>query len=329
MIISRTPFRISFFGGGTDYPEFYREHGGAVLFTTINKYCYISLHTLSPFFKHRFRASYATTESVLLPGEFKHPLIRETLLHIGIEQGVEISHVADLPGRTGLGSSSSFTVGLLNALHRFTGTSSSPELLAEEAIHIERERVGDAGGHQDQFAAAYGGMLKVSFRKQGSPLIEPLPISSGRVAELENHLLLFYTGIEQSAEKTLTEQRQRTRQNTAGLLQMLAMVDEARTLLCGSGDLTAFGRLLDQSWKIKKGLSSGISSNTIDEAYQAAMAAGACGGKLLGAGGRGFLLVFAPPERHASVRAALAPLQEVRVSLASKGSEIIFSTDAT
>jgi len=324
MIISRTPFRISFFGGGTDFPEFYQEHGGSVLLTTIDKYCYISLHALSPFFKHRFRASYAKTESVIEPSEFKHPLIRETLLQLNVTQGLEISHVADLPGRTGLGSSSSFTVGLLHALHAFHGQRVTAEDLSHEAIVIERERIGDAGGHQDQYAAAYGGLIRLDFKADQQISVKPLGINTLRLSELENHLMLFYTGLEQSSEEILSEQKQRTHVNTSALLQMKEMVSVAETILIGKGPLIDFGKLLHEAWRLKKGLSSGISNATIDQAYEVAQKAGAWGGKLLGAGGRGFLLFFAPPERHAMIRAALSTLLEVRFSCTPTGSEIIF-----
>ena len=326
MIISRTPFRVSFFGGGTDFPEFYEEHGGAVLLTTIDKYCYISIHALSPFFKHKFRASYAKTESVIEPSEFQHPLIRETLLHLNIRQGLEISHVADLPGRTGLGSSSSFTVGLLQALSAFLGQRVTPEDLARQAITIERERIGDAGGHQDQYAAAYGGLVRVDFSANRTVSVRHLTVGTARLADLENHLMLFYTGLEQSADEILTEQRKRTHTNTETLLQMKSMVNDAEAILCGRDSLQEFGLLLHEGWTLKKGLSSGITSTTIDQAYEVARRAGAWGGKLLGAGGRGFLLLMAPPAAHKAVRSALAALQEVTFACSQTGSEIIFQT---
>jgi D-glycero-alpha-D-manno-heptose-7-phosphate kinase len=324
MIISRTPFRISFFGGGTDFPEFYEEHGGSVLLTTIDKYCYISLHALSPFFKHKFRASYAKTESVIEPSEFEHPLIRETLLQLNVSQGLEISHVADLPGRTGLGSSSSFTVGLLHALHVFLGQRITAEDLSREAITIERERIGDAGGHQDQYAAAYGGLIRLDFSTNRSISVKPLAVGTARLVDLENHLLLFYTGLEQSAETILIEQKKRTSLNTTALLQMKGLVNEAEMILTGSHSLSAFGKLLHEAWLLKKGFSSGISSSAIDQAYDIARHAGAWGGKLLGAGGRGFLLVMAPPERHPMIRTGLSALQEVTFTCTPTGSEIIF-----
>lgn len=324
MIISRTPFRISFFGGGTDFPEFYEQHGGAVLLTTINKSCYLSIHKLSPFFKYRYRASYSRTELVQNPAEFQHPLIRECLLFLRPQDGLEITHVSDLPGRTGLGTSSSFTVGLLHALHAREGRRVTAEDLAREAIHIERERVGDPGGHQDQYAAAYGGFLRLDFTAGRKVAVRRLPLPAERLTELERHLLLFYTGVEQSAESILSEQRQRVPNNTENLKQMLAMVNEAERVLCGSEPLLAFGQLLHESWMLKRSLATGISNSTIDQAYEAARTAGAAGGKLLGAGGRGFLLIFAEPAYHDAIAVRLAGLQRVPFSFSLEGSRIIF-----
>jgi D-glycero-alpha-D-manno-heptose-7-phosphate kinase len=324
MIISRTPFRVSFFGGGTDFPEFYEQHGGAVLTTTIDKFCYITIHRLAPFFKYRFKANYARTETVMTPSEFQHPLIRESLLLTGITDGVEIAHVSDLPGRTGLGTSSSFTVGLLHALHVFLKRSITMEQLAREAITIERERVGDPGGHQDQYAAAFGGLLRLDFSGAGHVAVKKLTVPASRTAELQSHLMMFYTGMEQSADHILTEQKQKAKQNIPALMEMHKMVDEAEHILTGNGDLRRFGELLHESWMRKKTLSSQITNDMVDQAYEAARACGAIGGKLLGAGGRGFLLVCAPPERHHAIRDKLTRLQEVPFSLTHEGSRIIF-----
>lgn len=324
MIISRTPFRISFFGGGTDFPEFYEQHGGAVLLTTINKSCYLSIHKLSPFFKYRYRASYSKTELVQHPSEFAHPLIRECLLYLQPAESLEISHVSDLPGRTGLGTSSSFTVGLLHALHAHEGQRVTAEDLAREAIHVERERVGDPGGHQDQYAAAYGGFLRIDFSAGRRVSVKRLALTAERLRALEQHLLLFYTGVEQSAENILSEQTRRVGQNVTALKEMLAMVNEAESILCSQGSLNALGQLLHESWKLKRSLASGISNTAVDEAYNAAREAGALGGKLLGAGGRGFLLLFAPPEKHGSITERLSALQRVAFAFSLEGSRIIF-----
>ncbi len=323
MIIARAPFRISFFGGGTDFPGHYRRHGGAVLATTIDKHTYLSLHALSPFFKYRFRASYAKTELVQAPGEFEHPLIRESLLLLRVREGLEMTHVSDLPGRTGLGTSSAFTVALLHALHERRGDRVGPEDLAREAIEVERERVGDSGGHQDQYAAAYGGMMRIDFGPRDAVRVRPLAIRAARLAALEDRLLLFYLGREESAETILAEQTRRSRRNVGALKRMHRMVDQAERIL-DAGELDDFGRLLHESWTLKKTLSSGISNAPIDDAYAAALKAGALGGKLLGAGGRGFLLVFADPSRHAAVRRRLAALREVRFRFSREGSRIVF-----
>ena len=324
MIISRTPFRISFLGGGTDFPEFYEKHNGAVLTTTINQYCYLSIHHLSQFFKHHFRASYARTESVLKPEEFQHPLIRECLLHLGIQEGLEISHVADLPGRTGLGTSSSFTVGLINALHAFRGDRVTEEDLAREAIYVERVRVGDAGGHQDQYVAAYGGFLRVDFSSGARVRVRRLALPAARLRALEERLMLLYTGVDQSAEGILLEQKQRTSRNATHLREMLQLVDEAERILVQEEDLDIFGRLLHQAWELKKGFARGISNTAIDQAYDTARRTGAIGGKLLGAGGRGFLLLFAPPEKQADIQQGLPSYQRVQFSTSAEGSQIIF-----
>lgn len=324
MIISRTPFRVSFLGGGTDFPEFYKQHGGATLLTTIDHYCYISIHRISKFFQFRFRASYAETELTQKPAEFKHPLIRESLLYLKVKDGLEITHVSDLPGRTGLGTSSAFTVGLLHALHALLGQRVTPEDLAREAVHIERERVGDSGGRQDQYAAAYGGFIRLNFRKDGRVEVHNLSVDSGRIQAIEDHLLMFYTGKEKSAEGILSRQRKRTAKNEKTLLRMLDLVDDAEKLIMRRGDLVHFGELLHESWNLKKTLSGGITNASIDSAYNAARKAGAIGGKLLGAGGRGFLLVFAKPRHHKAIRARLSRLMEVKFNFGQDGSRIIF-----
>lgn len=326
MIISRTPFRISFFGGGTDFLDFYREHGGAVLATTINQYSYISVHRLSPFFKYRFKASYAKTECVKHPREFEHPLIRESFLLLKIREGIELSHVADLPARTGLGTSSSFTVGLLHALHTYLGHTVTAEDLAREAIHIERERVADSGGHQDQYAAAYGGLLRLNFSGNQNVKVIRLSISAERLLDLQSRLLMFYTGLEQSAEEILKEQTKRVSRNNACLREMHKMVDEAERILTGTGDLKSFGDLLHESWLKKRSLAKGITNDMVDEAYTAARDAGARGGKLLGAGGRGFLLIYAESHCHAAIREKLKSLLEVTLGFSNEGSQIIFRT---
>ncbi len=326
MIISRTPFRISFFGGGTDFPAFFRQHGGAVLAATIDRYCYLSVHRLAPLFKHRFRASYSRTESVLQPDEFQHPLIRETLRLLDQREGIEIAHTADLPGQTGLGSSSAFTVGLLNAVQAFNGRLRTPAELARQAIEVERERVGDAGGWQDQYEAAYGGFRRFDFAPDDSVQVRHVALSAARLHALEQSLMLFYMGSESSAAAVLQDQERRAGENQAALLALRRMVDQAEDLLTGARPLAEFGDLLHEAWQLKRSLSAGISNPPIDQAYAAARAGGARGGKLLGAGGRGFLCLFAEPENQTAVRAALRDLAEVRFRFGSEGSRIIFKS---
>lgn len=327
MIIVRTPFRISFFGGGTDFPSFFMQHGGAVLTSAINKYCYISIHHLAPLFKHRFQAGYSRTEMVQKVSEFQHPLIRETLLYLDQREGIEIDHVADLPGQTGLGSSSSFTVGLLRALHALRGNPISQDELARQAILIEREKVGDRGGWQDQYIAAYGGFRRIEFLSESNVQIHEVGMRSDRFQELQNCLMLFYMGNESSAASVLEEQDRRARKNERALLEMRQMVDHAECILSsGTSDLDAFGDLLHDSWMLKRSLSSGISNSQIDQAYAAARDGGARGGKLLGAGGRGFLCIYADPAQQDSVRKVLCHLQEVPFVFSAEGSRVIFQT---
>jgi D-glycero-alpha-D-manno-heptose-7-phosphate kinase len=324
MIIARTPFRISFFGGGSDFPEFFKDHHGATLSTTIDKYCYISLHYLSRFFKFKYRASYAKTEAVLDAAEFQHPLIRECLRYLPTAHGLEISHVSDLPGRTGLGTSSSFTVGLLHALHEIRSDNNiTPAKLAAEAILIERERVGDIGGHQDQYAAAHGGLLRIDYQGTKASIRRPA-VSAKRMAHFRQHLQLFFMGTERTSDTILQDQKKRTALNMPSLARMAEMADLAHSILEHGTNLMEFGELLNEAWRLKKSLANGISNAAIDQAYDAARKAGALGGKLLGAGGCGFILLFAPPEKHAKIRAQLGHLMEVPFNFSAEGSRIIF-----
>ena len=246
---------------------------------------------------------------------------------LDIKEGMEISHVADLPGRTGLGSSSSFTVGLLKALHALHGDRVTPEDLAQQAIEIERNRIGDPGGHQDQYAAAYGGFARIDFCTDGRALVRKIPVSAQRLRELEDNLMLFFTGVEQSSGDILSEQNRKTHQNRSALKKMCKMVDKAESILTNAGDLSQFGCLLHDAWELKKGLASKISNPMIDDCYTEAMTAGALGGKILGAGGRGFMLLYVPQQYKSSVRAALRKLKEVPLSLTDEGSRVIFSDE--
>lgn len=323
MIISRTPFRVSFFGGGTDYSSWFREHGGAVLSTTINRYCYLSCRHLPPFFDYRNRIVWSQIETVNAHDEIVHPVVREVLKMMHL-QGVEVHHDGDLPSRAGLGSSSSFTVGILNALNGLMGKISTKEQLARTAIYVEQELLRENVGIQDQIAAAYGGFNKIEIGHDGTFRVIPMTLPASRMAALQASLLMFYTGTSRIASDIAGEKIKAIPNKTAELHRMRRMVDEAINILNSDDDINDFGRLLDEVWQIKRQLSARIAPAFVDEIYVAATAAGALGGKLLGAGGGGFMLFFVPPERRADVLAALDHLLVVPILFDNSGSEIIF-----
>jgi D-glycero-alpha-D-manno-heptose-7-phosphate kinase len=324
MIICRTPFRVSFFGGGTDYPSWYRTHGGAVLAATIDKYCYLSCRYLPPFFEHRFRVVYSKIEDCLTRDEIEHPAVRAVLNYLGLTRGVEIHHDGDLPARSGMGSSSAFTVGLLHALHALKGEMISRRQLAVEAIHIEQEVLRETVGCQDQILAAYGGFCHIVFLPDGTFTVRPVTLPCARLQELNDHLMLFYTGIRRTAsviaESYMNDVEERRRQ----LRIMKDLVEEGLTALGGGGSLLAFGELLHEAWVAKRSLGPMVSNPYVDELYAEARAAGAIGGKLTGAGGGGFLLLFVPPGARAAVRQRLGRLIHVPFGVASVGSQIVF-----
>jgi len=324
MIISRTPFRVSFFGGGTDYPSWYRDHGGQVLSTAIDKYCYITLRNLPPFFEHRIRAVYSKIEQCQTIDEIRHPAIRETLRFLKYDHSVEIHHDGDLPARSGMGSSSSFTVGFLHALYALRGRMPSKEQLALESIHIEQRMIKESVGSQDQCAAAYGGFNHIIFHRDGEIEVRPLTLSPSRLSELSDHLMLFYTGIMRTASdvaKTYIEDLD----GKAGLLRrMHAMVDDGIELVQSNRCICGFGELLHSAWEAKRSLSSNISNGEVDEYYARARENGAIGGKLTGAGGGGFLMLFVPPSAQRRVREALCDLLHVPFTFNRHGSQIIF-----
>ncbi len=324
MIISRTPFRVSFFGGGTDYPAWTREQPGAVLATTINTYCYNSCRWLPPFFDYRSRVLYSKVELARTNDDIQHPAVRETLRHLGITDGVEIHHDGDLPARTGLGSSSTFTVGLLHALHGLKGLMPSKMDLALGAIHVEQERIRENVGMQDQVLAAFGGFNRIDFRAERPIQISPVMIPTARLEALQDHLLLFFTGFTRTASEIAADVIAQIPRRTAELLRMLELLEEAVRVLNGGGDLSEFGRLLHESWQIKRGLSSRITTTAVDEVYAKARAAGALGGKLLGAGGGGFMLLLARPDDHPRIRGALSGFLHVPFRFEFLGSQIIF-----
>jgi len=309
MIISRTPFRVSFFGGGTDYPDWFHEHGGAVLATAIDKYCYISVRELPPFFDHRFRVVYSIVENVQEVNEIAHPAVRAVLQRLEVNRGLEIHHDGDLPARAGLGSSSAFTVGLLHAVHALRGRQVSKEALASEAIHVEHCMLREPVGLQDQISAAYGGFNQIRFRHDGTYDVEPMILPRERLAELQDHLLLVFTGISRLAPVVAQTVIDNLKNRTGELKAMHEMVDRAIELLSSpTADIVEFGRLLDESWQLKRRLSDRVSNSAVDALYETAIRAGAIGGKLLGAGGGGFVLLFVRPEDRAGVVDALRTL---------------------
>jgi D-glycero-alpha-D-manno-heptose-7-phosphate kinase len=303
MIISRTPFRISFFGGGTDYPVWYKEHSGAVLATSINKYSYITCRYLPPFFEHKFRIVYSKTETTQTVSEIQHPAVRATLDFMDIKNGVEIHHDGDLPARTGLGSSSSFTVGLVHALYALYGKMVTKRQLALDAIHVEQNILRENVGAQDQTSAAFGGFNKIEFGGSHHIQVNPITLNPVKCHNLQDHLMLYFTGFSRIASEIAGEQIKKTPDKQNELFKMREMVDEAIGILNGSdSDISDFGKLLHESWKIKRSLTDKISTPQIDKIYNDAFKAGALGGKLLGAGGGGFVLFFVEPEFQPAVR---------------------------
>lgn len=323
MIISRTPFRISFFGGGTDYPDWYREHGGAVVSTTIDKYCYISVRELPPFFEHKFRLVYSFVENVKDVSELAHPAARGVLQHLGISKGLEIHHDGDLPARSGVGSSSAFTVGLISAVRALEGRYISKDELAQEAIHVEHSVIREPVGAQDQISAAFGGFNHITFRQDGSYQVAPLIIQRDRLESLQGHLMLLFTGLSRTAAEIAQTQIANLPQRRPELNALTELVARAIEILRSTSDLDELGRLLDEGWTLKRRLSDRVSTPHIDALYDAARRAGAVGGKLLGAGGGGFLLLFVHPEDRPKIRAALPNLLEVPFRFETSGSRIV------
>ncbi len=324
MIISRTPFRISFLGGGTDYPVWYREFGGEVLGAAIDKYCYISCRYLPPFFEHQFRIVYSKIENCETIDQIRHPAVREVLRLLKIDRGLEIHHDGDLPARSGIGSSSAFTVGLLNALHRLRAESKEAHELAMEAIEIERDILRETVGSQDQILASFGGVNHIQFGAQGDIQIVPLRLEASRLEEWRSHLMLFFTGVQRTAARIASHYVPRLRDQEEEVLRMKNLVRAGLEVLQGTGPLDEFGKILEESWKLKSSLSEKISTPGIEDALEAAKNAGATSGKILGAGGGGFLMLFAKPEHHQAIRSKLSKLLEVPFQFDFQGSQIIF-----
>jgi len=325
VIISRTPFRISFFGGGTDYPAWYREHGGAVLSASINKYCYITCRYLPPFhaFKHLIR--YYKREEAQTIDDIQHPAVRACLRFMELNQGVDIVHHADVPARSGLGSSSTFTVGLLHALYALKHEMPSKRQLATNAIHVEQDLIGENVGSQDQTSAAFGGLNRIDFDGIHEILVKPLILPPEKIERLQRHIMLFFTGQARTASEVAKAQIENIPNKKTDLRQMMQLVDEAEAALLDKRDrIEDFGRRLHEQWQIKRGMSSQITNSGIDAIYETGMKAGALGGKLLGAGGGGFMMFFASPECQPAIKAALQSLLYVPAHFDFLGSQIVY-----
>ncbi len=324
MIITRTPFRISFFGGGTDYPAWYQEHGGAVLATTIDKYCYISCRYLPPFFEHKHRVVYSKIENVKSISEIEHPAVRAVLGWAKCERGLEIHHDGDLPARAGLGSSSSFTVGLVNALYALDGRYISKEDLARNAIHIEQKIIEESVGSQDQISAAFGGFNRIEFRQNDTFQVSPIILPKKRLDELHSSLMFFFTGVSRIAAEIAKSKIDNFKNRVTELKRMGEMVDEAIGILqAPETSLDEFGKLLDESWRYKRSLSDKVSTPEIDQIYEEALKVGATGGKITGAGGGGFLLLFVRPELQETVKIHLRRLTRVPFQFENSGSRVV------
>ncbi len=324
MIITKTPYRISFFGGGTDHPSWFRENHGKVLSTTFNKYCYISVRHLPPFFEHKYRVVYSKIESVNNIDEILHPSVRESLQYFKCTQGLEIHHDGDLPARSGIGSSSSFTVGLVNAMNALKGSMRSSEELAKTAIHIEQDMIKENVGSQDQVATAYGGFNEIDFNMDGTFSVNPIIISQDRKVNLNDHLMLFFTGISRFSSEVAKSQISNMENCYSQMNELRDMVNEGSSILNNLNmPLDEFGKLLNRAWENKRSLSSKITNKKIDELYSTAIKAGAIGGKILGAGGGGFILFFVKPGDQDRVKKVLSNLIHVPFKFENTGSKVV------
>jgi D-glycero-alpha-D-manno-heptose-7-phosphate kinase len=322
MIITATPYRISFFGGGTDYPVWFRDHGGAVLATTINRYCYLSCRYLPPFFEFKHRIVWSRIELANSLDDIVHPAVREAIRLLEIEEGLEVHHDGDLPARAGLGSSSAFAVGILHALYALKGMMVSKAKLAKDAIHLEQNLVGDCVGVQDQIVTAAGGLNLVEIERNGDFRVHPLPLPPARKLALEEHLLLFYTGTSRTSSEVAKQQIKSIPAKQQTLKRMQELAYEAKDVLMNGAELASFGRLLHETWQLKRSITDGISTSLTDEIYDKAMAAGAAGGKVLGAGGGGFMLFFVAPERRLAVMEALSDCLLVPFEMENAGTRV-------
>lgn len=322
MITTKTPFRMSFFGGGTDFPEFYQEHGGAVLSTSFNKYCYVNVRHLPRFFEYTSELVYSKIERVTDISQIEHPAIREAMKYLEMYE-LRLTYEGDLPARSGLGTSSSFSVGMLNAFYALKGKRVSKKTLADDAIYLERTLCGEAGGIQDQIAASYGGFNRIDFGADGYK-VSPVILQLERKKELNNRLMLFFTGFSRFSSDIQKETRLSIKKKESRLLEMLKLVDVAEEVLTTKTDLTEFGRLLDYTWKLKRNISEKVSNDVIDLCYEKAKSAGAVGGKLLGAGGGGFLLFYVEPEYQDNVRQMLKDFLYIPFTFEEDGTRVIY-----
>ena len=327
MIITKTPFRMSFFGGGTDFHGFYEEHGGSVISTSFDKYCYVTARHLPPFFEYSNELVYSATERVTNIDDIIHPAIREAMKWMDMHD-MRITYEADLPARTGLGTSSSFAVGMLSAFYALKGKYASKQKLAEDAIYLERVLCKESGGIQDQIAASFGGFNRINFDSNGFHVL-PLVISPERKKMLNDNLMLFFTGFSRFSSDVQIAHEQVLGDKTKELLEMLSLVDDAEAILTSKTDLDDFGRLLDHTWRLKRGMTAKVSTNSIDALYDDAIKAGAIGGKLLGAGGGGFLLFYVAQDKQQSVRTALSNLMEVPFEFENGGTCVSYYAPET
>lgn len=327
MVITQTPFRMSFFGGGTDFEEFYREYGGAVISTTFDKYCYVTVRRLPPFFEYRTELSYSRIERVADVKDIRHPAVREAMKYLGMED-LRITYEADLPARSGLGTSSSFAVGMLNAFYALQGKYADKRRLADNAIYLERVLLGEAGGIQDQIAAAFGGLNRIDFCAEGYT-VRPIIIPPDRKRLLNENLMLFFTGFSRFSADIQVKTRECLGKSRNRLLEMQRLVPDAEKILVSEGNLDEFGRLLDYTWRLKRGVTDKVSTEAIDAAYTKAAAAGALGGKLLGAGGGGFLLFYVEKDRQPEVMEAMKGLLYVPFRFENEGTRVVHYTPET
>lgn len=325
MIITKTPFRMSFFGDGTDMESFFKENGGAVLSTTFDKYCYVNVRHLPRFFDYSTELSYSKTERVTNIDDIQHPAIRNAMKMLDMHE-IRLTYEADLPARSGLGTSSSFAVGMLNAFYALKGKYADKKKLADEAIYLERNLCQEAGGWQDQIAASFGGFNRINFNADGYEVL-PVIISPERKRQLNKNLMMFFTGFTRFSSDVQKANATGKQDKTAQLKEMLALVDDAeRVLTDKNADLDDFGRMLDHTWKLKRQTGAAVSTNSIDELYARGIAAGALGGKLLGAGGGGFLVFYVQPDRQDSVRWAMRDLMHIPFEFEDGGTRVIHYT---